>query len=462
MPRRWISTSELIERVPSLDGVGLPEKRSAARKLNTSKIRSVFGALSHKPPEPSRRDAEADDKARAEASAYVAENLPASPVYHKKTGVLMVPSKRFDGSTKDPPWNMPEPILWDWLRTVTIESVDDRVLSGGNGSLWARYRNFDGQIRSGLLRLSGEFREHVFTHWGVEYALEDQYDLLKREQAAYEVMKALGCEDLAPPLSVREVSPKQVGTSFGAVGLLQAVPFNAENFSEYWAKLGPDDVNRWERASDRLRHSIYRSILLDFFLGVSNRLLCDHMYNRSSDSLALYGFEVSFPHPGFTAEWYTQMRSKGWGRKFSGPLEEPPPGIPASGVDSMSLMGTFSAREREEMVLTAKQMVAGFDEATATLLIQVLGEIGVPVANISDMVSKIVFLENSPEDIVSDSFDYVRDVLVPLRRGYGDENPRIAMISQTSSQIMTQALGKNFDFAKIVKAKIPDGTEFII
>jgi len=482
MPKRWLSTNGLLDTTPVLAELAEAEKPMIKGSPALSNLRSVFGTLNHEPPAPSKRDEEAEKDAESKKNAYVAEELPESPVYDQKTGILLIPSKRFDGSTEDPPWNMPEPILWDWLRTVTIDRIDEIGLSGVNGCLWARYLNFDGQLRSGLLRFGGVSNDYAMHHWGVEYGLDNQYTFLKREQASCEVMKALGCEDLAPPSAARGVnvaslvpdttrvmvsrnlgiSSKKVNERLGTTALLQSVPLNAENFAEYWAKLGPDDVNRWERASSRLRYSIYRSILLDFFLGVPNRLLCDHMYNRSSDSLALYGFEVSFPHPGATAEWYTQMRKKGWGRRFSGPLEEPPPGTPASGVDSMNMMGTFTDREREEMVMTAKQMAKGFDEATATLLIQVLDEIGIPASNIADMVSKIVFLENNAEDIVSNSFDYVRDVLVPLRRGYGDGDARIGMILQTTSQIMTTALGKNFDFSKTIKEKIPDGTEFTI
>jgi len=178
--------------------------------------------------------------------------------------------------------------------------------------------------------------------------------------------------------------------------------------------------------------------------------------------LALYGFEVAFPHPGLTAEWYLKMRKKGWGRRLSGPLEEPAEGIPASGVDSLALLSTFSELQREEMVMTAKQMVKGFDEQTATFLIQVLSEIGVPAAHISSLISRMVFLEKSPEDILENSFDYVRSVLVPLRRGYGQEEGRIRMISETTSQIMTQALGQQFDFAQAVQEPAPEDLIFTI
>ena len=446
-----------------------------------AKLRSVFGAFSHAPPEPSRRDVEAQEKARAEQNAYVAEQLPASPVYHQKTGVLLIPSKRFDGSTDDPPWNIPEPILWDWLRTTKIEHIEERCLSGVGGVFWARYRNYDGQLRSALLRFGGVSREASLGPLGAEYSLEGPYDLLKREQASYESMKALGCEDIAPPVAAREtnlvplisdatrekvgremkVPPILVDETFGICGLLQALPLNAENFAEYWAKLGPDDVNRWERASDRLRHSIYRWVILDFVLGVPNRLLCDHLYSESSDSLSLYNFEVSFPHPGMTAEWYLQVRKAGWGKKFSGPLEEPSSGAPAGGADSLSMIGTFPERSREEIVLTAKQMVKGFDERVATLLIQSLVEIGVPVANISSLISRLVFLEKDPEGIV-DSFRYVRSVLVPLRRGYGLEDGTIQFVSQTTSQAMTGALGEEFDFAAVVQEPAPEGLQLPI
>jgi len=447
-----------------------------------AKLSSVFGALSHEPPEPSRRDAEAAEKAKAEQSAYVAEILPQAPVYHKKTGILMIPSKRFDGSTIDPPWNMPEPILWDWLRTTSIEHIEERVLGGASGNLWARYRNFDGQVKSGLLRFPALANTSVSEAMGATYGVDDEYAPIRREQAAYEAMKAMGCEDIAPPISAKEVNlvplisdavrervgrrlriaPTLVDETFGTVGLLQALPFNAENFAEYWAKLGPDDTNRWETSSSRLRHSIYRAILIDFILGVPSRLLCDYAYNRSSDSLALYGFGLSFPSSALTAEWYLAMRKKGWGRKFSGPLEEPSNGSPPVGADSIALMGTFTEREREEMVMTTKQMTDGFGEGVATLLIQVMMEIGIPVPNIADMIARTVFLETDVEGMVSGSTDYIRSVLVPLRRGYGVEDGRIGKIVQTTSQIMTSAIGKNFDFQKTVQGKIQDGIEFII
>ena len=447
-----------------------------------NKLRSVFGAFSHTPPAPSQGEAEARKKAKAEKSAYTPEALPGAPVYHQKTGILLVPTKRFDGSSQDPPWNMPEPILWDWLRTVNIEHVEERCLSGIGGSLWARYRNFDGQLRSALLRFGGVSRDHAMEYWGAEYNLDGPYDLMKRELAAYEAMKALGCEDLAPPLAAKEmnlvplisdairervgrelkIAPMLVDETFGFAGVIQSVPLNAENFAEYWAKLGPDDSNRWERATGRLRHSIYRAILLDFFLGVPNRMLCDHLYQRSSDSLALYGFEVSFPHPGTTAEWYLAMRKMGWGRKFSGPLEDPTVGTPASGGDLIGLMATFSAAQREEMVMTAKQMVKGFDSQTAILLIQVLLEIGVPPSNIAGLVSRIVFLEHNAEDINDNSLNYIRSVLVPMRRGYGLEEGRIKMISETTSQIMSMALGAEFDFSMAVQEPVPDGVEFTV
>lgn len=450
-------------------------------KSAVGKLKSVFGALAHTEPEPSRRDAEAQEKQQAEAGAFSPEPLPGSPVYHQETGVLLTPTKRFDGSSDDPPWNVPEPVLWDWLRTVDIEPLPDGPLTGAGGALWVRYRNYDGQARGALLRLAGVLRQYSLDALGAEYGLESPLDLLRIEQAAYEAMKAFGCEDLAPPLVAREidpapflsaqlraklsramrVSPKLIDGVVGNIALLQALPFNAENFAEYWAKLGPDDDNRWSRASDRLRHSIYRSIVLDFLLGVPNRMLCDHLYNESSDSLALYGFEVSFPHPGWTAEWYLQTRSAGWGKKFSGPFEEPAARIPAGGTDSLSMISTLTPSGREEFVMTAKQMSDGFDIGKAVLLVQCLLEIGLSPASVSSMISRILFLENDPENILN-GFDYVRSVLVPMRRGYGLDDGRIQMIASNTSETMTQAMGQQFDFVATVQEPLPDGVEIKI
>jgi len=66
------------------------------------------------------------------------------------------------------------------------------------------------------------------------------------------------------------------------------------------------------------------------------------------------------------------------------------------------------------------------------------------------------------QDILENAFDYVRSVLVPLRRGYGLEDGRIKMITQTTSQIMTAALGVEYDFAKAVQEPFPEGVEFTI
>lgn len=176
-------------------------------EATTASLRNVFGPLSHEPPAPTEAEKDAKERAEAQAQAVMAEDLPAKAKIHQKTDVLLVPSKRIDGSSEDPPWMVPEPILWDWLRQVPIEHIEERHLDGLNSSFWARYRNRDGQLRSALLKFGGLGRDHVYELWGTQFMLDpEKYDVLRRELAAYEAAKACGMEDMVAPLAAREVN----------------------------------------------------------------------------------------------------------------------------------------------------------------------------------------------------------------------------------------------------------------
>jgi hypothetical protein len=414
------------------------------------------------------------DKLPYSDPALVPDVLPAAPELHEKTGIVLVPTRRIDGSLVDSPWSIPEPSAWNWLRTVTIEHVEERVLDGMGGAFWARCRNDDGELRSALIRFDSVGFETIYSTWGEEYGLSiENHDVLRREQAAYEAAKSLGCEDLAPPIAARqvnlvplisdavreavaaryEIDPLLVDESFGVIGSLQLVPLNAKNFVEYWGSLGPDFRNQFEMSSDALRHGVYKLIALDFILGTGNRLLSDLLHNEATDSVAVYGFGVTFPNPIATADRYLAERALGWGRRLAGPTEAPTPGSPACGADTLWLPKHFGDRERDECLATFKQMAKAADGTVVALTCQILEELGVPRLHTAGFVSRMVFLQEDPDSVLDNSYDFVRSVLVPMRRGYGFDAGRNLKIVETVNQIMTTAFGEPFDFSTAMQAQ---------
>jgi hypothetical protein len=442
---------------------------TSARPL--AQLRNAFGSLSQNPPAPSARDSDASPMVD---QALAPEVLPVSPKLHEKSDIVLLPSCRIDGSATDGPWTIAEPTLWNWLRTTPIEHVEERVLDGLGGSFWVRCRNDEGELRSALLRFDTVGYDKVYEVWGEEYGLSlENHDVLRREQAAYEVAKGLGCEDLAPPIAAREanlvplisdavrdlvaaelgIDQILVDETFGVIAALQAVPLNARNFVEYWATLGPDAANRLARASDGLRHGIYRMVALDFVLGTGDRSLADFLFNEASGSLVAYGFGVTFPNPIATADRYLAQRAQGWGRRLAGPLEEPTPGAPPYGSDSTCLPRKFVDREREECLATFKQMSKAADEATIGLLCRIMVEIGVPQESLAGFVARLVFLQEDPESVIDNQFDFVRSILVPMRRGYGFDVGRNAKIVDTVNQLLGAATGAEFDFASLMQSQ---------
>lgn len=436
-------------------------------------LRNAFGALSQDQPGPSAR---LSDKPAYDAVALAPEVLPDTPILHAKTGVVLLPSCRIDGSSVDAPWNIAEPTLWNWLRTTPVEHVEERALDGLGGAFWVRCRNQDGALRSALLKFDTVGHDHVYEAWGQEYVLSvENHDVLRREQAAYEIAKGLGCEDLLPPISAVEVNLVPlisdsvrdrvaaelgidqilVDETFGVIAALQVLPLSASNFVEYWATLGPDQASRLARASDALRHGIYRLVALEFVLGTGNRSLADYLYNDASGSIAAYGFGVTLPSPIATADRYLSQRAQGWGRSMAGPLQDPSPGTPAYGSDAGSLTIGFADRELTECAATFKQMSKVADEATIGLLVRIMTEFGVPVDNIAGFVARLMFLQEDPESVIDDQFDFVRSILVPMRRGYGFDAGRNAKIVEVVNQIMTTATGQVYDFAAAMQAQPP-------
>lgn len=446
-------------------------------------LRSVFGTLSHEPPATTQADREAQREARRQRSVILPTGLPEAPEVHPRTGMVVVPSMRIDGSEVDGPWNVPESVLWDLLRVVPIEFVEERCLDGSNGILWARYRNHERQLRSALLRFDGVNRGPAYETWGAEYALNSETkDLLRREQAAYEAAKACGMEDMVAPMAAREVnlvpllsdairerlakqlriSPMLVDETLGTAATIHALPLFADNFVEHWGTLGYDEPSRWERASDRLRHSIYRAIVLDFLLGTADRVLCSFLYNRTAEKVAMYDFGLTFPNPAFTAEKYLRLRKEGWGRKPPEAMEDPTDPVPAHGIDTLHLERLVQENREKECVDTFAQVGNGMTQQVGVLLGKSLGEYGVPPACVAGFFARVAFLQADPVSVLKRPVDFVRNVLVPLRRGYGFGEGRNRHVVDYVSSTMTAVLGRNFDFAKSLQVKVPAETTLVV
>lgn len=435
-----------------------------------SQLRSVFGPLSQNPPEAfvppppqSLPPPEMGDPP---------DVLPAEPVFEPTTEVLLVPSRRIDGSSLDAPWNLSEPEIWNWLRTTPIELVDEQLLDGTDGCFWAWCRKEDGELRGAFLRFDTVGFETIYETWGDEYTLSPEaHDPLRREQAAYEVAKALGCEDMVPPIAARVVNlvplisdavrdkvaakysidPLLVDETYGIVAVLQLTTLNATNFVERWATLGADSVNRFDRASDSLRHSLYRLIALDFVLGTGNRLISDLVWNEANDAIAIYGMGVTFPNPGASADRYLEQRAIGWGRQLPAPTQDPIPGVPPCGSDTVWMTREFRDKQIEECLMSFSQITKELKPEVMVLLCQALDDIGVPVDNIAGFVSRVAFLQEDPEAVIVNQFDYLRSILVPMRRGYGFDEGRNAKIVGIVNQIMNMALGQGYDFASVMQ-----------
>jgi len=435
-------------------------------------LRSVFGPLAQNPPSAT---AEPVPEQQVADEAGVPDVLPVDPIFHPKTEIVLVPTCRIDGSELNAPWSFAEPQLWNWLRTTPIEHIDEQVFDGTDGTFWAWCRNDDGELRGTYLRFDTVGFDKVYELWGEEYALlPEAHDPLRREQAAYEVAKAFGCEDIVPPIAAREVNlvplisdairdkvaqkykidPLLVDETFGIVAALQLVPLNGTNFVEHWATLGADTVNRFARASDAMRHSIYRVIALDFVLGTGNRTLADFMYNEANDTLVIYGMGVTFPSPLGSADAYLAQRSLGWERALPAPTQDPIPGVPLSDTDTVWLTREFRNKQIEECLMTFQQMSHQLTPEVMALVVQAIDDIGVPADNVAGFVARVAFLQEDPESVIANQFDFVRSILAPMRRGYGFDQGRNARIVEIVNETMSQALGVPYDFAAAMQAQL--------
>jgi hypothetical protein len=437
-------------------------------------LRSVFGPLTQNPPE--QRDQQpVEPEPEMAADDGVPGVLPAQPVFHHKTEVVLVPSRRIDGSELDAPWNLSEQEAWNWLRTTSIEHLDEQLFDGTDGMFLAWCRSDEGELRATYLRFDTIGYETIYDIWAREYTLSpDAHDPLRREQAAYEVAKAMGCEDMVPPIAAKEVNlvplisdavrdrvaakykmaPLLVDETYGIIAALQFAPLNATNFVEYWATLGADWANRFDRASPALRHSIFRLIALDFVLGTGCRSLSDLVYNESTGVVAVFGMGVTFPDPLASADIYLEQRAAGWGRRLPLPTEDPIPGAPPSAVDTVWISKHFEERQVEECLATFKQISDGLTPEVCVLLAQALSDIGVPRNNIANFLARVAFLAEDPESVIVNQFDFVRSILVPMRRGYGFEEGRNGQVVHFVNEVMMSAFQDGYDFTASMQEQV--------
>lgn len=436
-----------------------------------SQLRKVFGPLTQNPPEQKAAPLEGPSVGSDDGVPGI---LPPSPVLHKKTEVVLVPSRRVDGSKLDAPWNISEQEAWNWLRTTKIEHLDEQLFDGTDGLFLAWCRNDDGNLRATYLRFDTIGYENIYEAWGDEYTLlPEAHDSLRREQAAYEVAKALGCEDIVPPIAAREVNlvplisdavrdrvakkykiaPLVVDETYGIIAALQFAPLNSKGFVEYWATLGATWEDRFARASDAMRHGIYRMIALDFVLGTGRRSLADLVVNKSTGVIAAYGMGVTFPNPAASADVYLQQRAAGWGRKLPAPTEDPVPGAPPFSADTAWITRKFEEQQVDECLATFKQMSTGLTPDLMVLLCQAADDIGVPRDNIAGMVSRVAFLREDPGSVIANQFDHIRSILVPMRRGYGFDQGRNAKIVEIVNETMGMAFEDGYDFVSSMQAQ---------
>lgn len=438
-----------------------------------STLSNVFGTFVHEPPAPPAGEAEQKAAEQAAAMNTGPEDLPDEPVHSQRSALLLVPTMRFDGSAQSPPWNIPEAELWDLLRTAEIELVEERVLDGSGGVFWARILNGK-DIVSVFLKFDGPI-DSFYRQWSLEYAFEPEKHGSKRarEAAAYEAAKACGMEDLVPPMASREVNPvplisdavrENVGRQLriapmfvderlGIAATLQMAPVRFDNFMEHWTTLGVTNGERWLRASDALRHSLYRAFALDYLLGREDRPLCDYLYNQSTDRLAILDLCLSFPVPSVMAQKYIEMRASGWRRKSYAGVTRPARTGPASGLDIVSLFEELSNDHHEEALATFAQVADAVGEGIDSHLAFILAEHEVPPDCVAGFFARLSYLGLAPEEVLDSPSMFSRNVLAPLSRGYGQGEGTTAAVVRYVNDVMQPIAGAEFDFSSIIQSQ---------
>lgn len=177
------------------------------------------------------------------------------------------------------------------------------------------------------------------------------------------------------------------------------------------------------------------------------------MYNRTSDSLVLYDNALVFSDPVATADAYLESRARGWGKRVTGPTEDPPTPVPAHGADLLHMSALVQGEYIDECVQTFNQMTEALTDELAVLLGQTLIEYSVPPRCVAGFFARVAFMQEDPEAVLSRPEEFTRNVLVPMRRGYGFGEGRNQKVVEVVGSIMTAITGRPFDFAKKLQAK---------
>lgn len=395
------------------------------------------------------------------------------------TDLVLIPGIRFDGSSEAIPWNHPEGELFDWLTTVDVVLVDD-IYTGVNGVFAARAVD-DDDPRSLVVKFSNLGKDSLLSSWGTEFLLLNELDITGRELAAYELLKAIGLEDMAPPLCLRDIdpvlfltdkargnlsralkiSPLAVDEHIGTGAVLQMVPQEFDNFAEQWSMIGSTNEERWNRATDQLRYSIYRAYLADFVLGTPNRSCVSFGYNKNTDKLIMSDCGLSFPHSGFSAEKYSQMRLKGWGRSSGGAVRFVD-NTPPSAYDFQDIMSGMSEDHLDECVMTAKQIVDRMQDDLSDRLAATLIEYDVPVQGVASVFLRLAYMAFAPGSVIKRPIEFLRNFCVPARAGVLAEDDRLITSMEHINELMTVALGDDFDTGLMLSEPLPDLAEMLV
>lgn len=387
---------------------------------------------------------EAHKELERRSQAITHDDLPSSP--EKRAGVVMMPSMRIDGSYMDAPWNVPEPILWDNIRKATLHKTDDFYT---NNSCVVAYKNNDEHTRKAIFSFEPNDIHDLITD---EYNInKSSYDLTKRKLAFYELAKALGMEDIAPPCAARKpIDGFSIPGKGTKVCIVEVLPLNAENFAEKWASLGYDHEDRMNSASAKLRYSIYRAMYLDYVAGTSIRMMPGSLHNRSSDCIALYDSGVCFPDPRKSADRFLRLLSLGWSEAMKAPTQNfSPPGPPNLNelIEIAKSIDSSRCQELYETILTVNK---SFTPKIYELLGKILIEHGVPENSVAGMMARVAYSrEESPGVISEDPFLYTRDFLLKLRLGeYGARGNIFKKVIDFTNSSMKSITGSSYDIEK--------------
>jgi hypothetical protein len=288
-------------------------------------------------------------------------------------------------------------------------------------------------------------------------------------------------EDIVPPRCIRDIDPTQfltdnargrlgralkisplvVDERLGTGAVLQLVPRDMDNFAEQWSILGISNEERWNRASDQLRYSIYRAYWTDFVLGTPLRSCASFGYNRNTDKLMMNDIALSFPHSGFSAEKYSQMRLKGWGRSSGGAarfVDNTPP----TAYEFHDIFSGMADKHMDECVATAKQIVDRMQDELSDRLAATLLEYDVPADCVASVFLRLSYIAFSPGSAMKRPVEYLRNFCVPARAGVLDNSDRLLTAIEHVNELMTVALGEAYDASAMLAEPLPDLAEMLV